>query len=62
MIKSFHEFIEENKNEIIALRIIYDHAYKDRPIKVGEAIIYFGGRQQGNARRYYIIKDKGRHF
>ncbi len=32
MIKSFREFIEENKNEIIALRIIYDQAYKDRPM------------------------------
>lgn len=34
VIKSFHEFIEENKNEIIALRIIYDQAYKDRPMVV----------------------------
>ena len=34
IIKSFHEFIEENKNEIIALRIIYDTAYKDRPMAI----------------------------
>lgn len=34
MIKSFREFIEENKNEIIALRIIYDQAYKDRPMVI----------------------------
>ena len=34
VIKSFHEFIEENKNEIIALRIIYDQAYKDRPMAI----------------------------
>ena len=34
MIKSFREFIEENKNEIIALRIIYGQAYKDRPMVI----------------------------
>ena len=34
MIKSFREFIEENKNEVIALRIIYDQAYKDRPMVI----------------------------
>ncbi len=34
MIKSFQEFIDENKNEIIALRIIYDQAYKDRPMVI----------------------------
>ncbi|MBQ9603854.1 MAG: DEAD/DEAH box helicase family protein, partial [Firmicutes bacterium] len=34
IIKSFREFIEENKNEIIALRIIYDTAYKDRPMAI----------------------------
>ena len=33
MITSFREFIEENKSEIIALRIIYDQAYKDRPMR-----------------------------
>lgn len=32
VIQSFHEFIEENKDEIIALRIIFDQAYKDRPM------------------------------
>lgn len=34
MIKSFHEFIEENKDEIVAFRIIYDQAYKDRPMVI----------------------------
>ena len=31
-ITSFRSFIEKNKDEIIALRIIYDEAYKDRPM------------------------------
>lgn len=34
VIKSFREFIEENKNEIIAMRIIYDQSYKDRPMAI----------------------------
>ena len=33
-IASFREFINENKDEIIALRIIYDQAYKDRPMAI----------------------------
>lgn len=33
-IASFRDFIEENKDEIIALRIIYDEAYKDRPMVI----------------------------
>lgn len=33
-ISSFRDFIEENKDEIIALRIIYDEAYKDRPMVI----------------------------
>lgn len=32
VIKTFHEFIEENRDEILALRIIYDQRYKDRPM------------------------------
>lgn len=32
VIATFREFIEENKDEIIALRIIYDQAYKERPM------------------------------
>lgn len=34
IIQTFHEFIEENKDEIIALRIIYDQQYKDRPMAI----------------------------
>ena len=34
VIKSFHEFIEENKDEIIALRIIYNETYKNRPMAI----------------------------
>lgn len=34
VISIFREFIEENKDEIIALRIIYDQAYKDRPMMI----------------------------
>ena len=34
MIKSFHAFIEENKDEILALRIIYDQRYADRPMAI----------------------------
>ncbi|MBR2470945.1 MAG: DEAD/DEAH box helicase family protein [Fibrobacter sp.] len=34
VIANFREFINENKDEIIALRIIYDHAYADRPMVI----------------------------
>ena len=34
ILKTFHEFIEENKDEILALRIIYDQRYKDRPMAI----------------------------
>lgn len=34
VIKTFREFIDENKDEIIALRIIYSQAYKDRPMVI----------------------------
>ena len=33
-IKTFHEFIEANKEEIIALRIIYNESYKNRPMAI----------------------------
>ena len=33
-IHSFHEFLEENRDEILALGIIYDHRYKDRPMAI----------------------------
>lgn len=35
-IHSFHEFVEENRDEILALRIIYDQRYKDRPIAISQ--------------------------
>ena len=34
VISSFHTFIEENKDEIVALQIIYDAAYKERPMVI----------------------------
>lgn len=34
VIKTFHDFIEENKDEIITLRIIYNEDYKDRPMLI----------------------------
>lgn len=34
VIQSFCRFIEENRDEIIALRIIYDQRYKDRPMAI----------------------------
>ena len=34
IIKTFHDFIEENKDEILALRIVYDQRYKDRPMAI----------------------------
>lgn len=34
VIATFREFIQENKDEIIALRVIYNEAYKDRPMAI----------------------------
>lgn len=34
VISTFREFIEENKDEIIALRIIYNQKYADRPMAI----------------------------
>ena len=34
ILKTFREFIEENKDEILALRIIYDQRYRDRPMAI----------------------------
>ena len=36
VIQSFRDFIEANKDEIIALRIIYSQAYKDRPMVINK--------------------------
>lgn len=35
VIQTFRAFIEENKDEILALRIIYSQAYRDRPMVIG---------------------------
>ena len=35
-IKTFWEFIQENQDEITALRIIYDQRYKDRPMAIAQ--------------------------
>ena len=34
VLKTFREFIEENKDEILALRIIYDQRYENRPMAI----------------------------
>ena len=34
VISSFRQFIDENRDEVIALRIIYDQKYKDRPMAI----------------------------
>ena len=34
ILKTFRTFIEENRDEIIALRILYSEAYKDRPMAI----------------------------
>lgn len=34
ILSTFHAFIEENKDEILALRIIYDQRYKDRSMAI----------------------------
>lgn len=34
ILKTFRTFIEENKDEIIALRILYNEAYRDRPMVI----------------------------
>ena len=34
MIQRFRAFIDENRDEIIALRIIYDQKYRDRPMAI----------------------------
>lgn len=36
ILKTFHAFIEENKDEILALRIIYDQRYKDRAMAINQ--------------------------
>lgn len=36
IIGTFREFIRENRDEIMALRIIYDQRYKDRPMAIAQ--------------------------
>jgi len=36
VLKTFREFIEANKDEILALRILYDQRYKDRPMAIAQ--------------------------
>ena len=48
VIATFREFIEQNKDEIIALRIIYNQAYKDRPMMI-----------DGLKAMYQKLKEKG---
>ena len=48
IIKTFHEFIEENKDEILALRIIYDQRYKDRPMAITQLKALYEKLQEQN--------------
>lgn len=36
ILQTFRDFIEENKDEILALRIVYDQRYKDRPMAISQ--------------------------
>lgn len=36
VLQTFHDFIEENKDEIIALRIIYNESYKNRSMAIAD--------------------------
>lgn len=47
-ILTFREFIEENKDEIIALRIIYNESYKDRPMVIQQLKALYETLQQKN--------------
>ena len=48
IIQTFKEFIADNKNEIIALRIIYNAAYKDRPMVIGQLKALYEKLKQKN--------------
>ena len=41
VIHTFQEFIEENKDEILALRIIYDQKYKKRPMAIEQMKVLY---------------------
>ena len=46
VIASFREFIEENKDEIIGLRILYSQTYKDRPMVLSKLKALYGRLQE----------------
>ena len=46
VIKSFHDFIEENKDEITALGIVYDQKYKDRPMVIRQLKVLYEKMKQ----------------
>ena len=61
-ILTFREFIEENKDEIIALRIIYNKSYKDRPMVIQQLKALYETLQQKNLTvdrvwEAYVTKD-----
>lgn len=41
VLKTFREFIKANKDEILALRIIYDQRYKDRPMAITQLKVLY---------------------
>ena len=46
LIGSFHDFIEENKDEITALGIVYDRKYKDRPMVIRQLKVLYEKMKQ----------------
>lgn len=41
-VQSFREFIDEHRDELTAMRIIYDHAYRDRPMVIDQLRDLYG--------------------
>ena len=52
VITTFREFIEENKDEIIALRIIYNENYKDRPMVIEPHLLH---HNRASHRLFYLF-------
>lgn len=48
MIGTFREFIEANRDEITALRIIYDQRYKDRPMAIAQLQVLYEKLKAGH--------------
>ena len=46
VIQTFHDFIEQNKDEITALGIIYDQKYKDRPMVIRQLKVLYEKMKQ----------------